>query len=540
MTRGKGRPIHHLAHPSSSSSSPPPPSPPSLSSSINAGPGSTDKDAASVRSDRPAPLTCGVYYWEVAILARGRDGFIGVGLAGPDVKLERLPGWDAGSYGYHGDDGHAFRGSGAGRPYGPTFGAGDVVGVLLNRAERTISFSKNGVDLGVAFVDVPADQPLHPSVGMRTPDEEVEGNFGGSPWRGADVVALVAGAAARAAGRVLGVASAPGPAADAAPPVPFWAAFGPGSPPPPLAALAAAAAAAGGADRASATAAALALDYCRHVGATRAAAALAAALAAAASGPPLGGGGGGAADASSALPASKVPASASAHIAAALTAAAAEAADPSAGPRAAVRAALESGQVAAARAASEAAAPGALAAVPAVSFALDVQAFVELVRAGDDGAAMAYGRAVLGRALATAAAVGQTTATAAARAPSPPLRWEEGAQPGAPHPLPPPPHPPQPATMDRASRELLEDALSLLAYADPAASPCGRLLSEGARAALADRVDAALRSAVGLPPAPALEVALRQAGAVWAALRAQGDADAALVSPNGMLGLSGG
>ena len=186
---------------------PPPPLP------LPPGPGSTDKDAASVRADRPAPPTCGVYYWEVTILARGRDGFIGVGLAGPDVKLERLPGWDAGSFGYHGDDGHAFRGSGAGRPYGPTFGAGDTVGVLLNRAERTISFTKNGTDLGVAFADVPADAPLHPCVGMRTPDEEVEANFGGSPWRGADVGALTAAAAARVAGRVAGVSlpDPPGP-----------------------------------------------------------------------------------------------------------------------------------------------------------------------------------------------------------------------------------------------------------------------------------------------------------------------------------------
>jgi hypothetical protein len=37
-----------------------------------------------------------------------------------------------------------------------------------------------------------------------------------------------------------------------------------------------------------------------------------------------------------------------------------------------------------------------------------------------------------------------------------------------------------------------------------------------------------------------LEVALRQAGAVWSTLKGLGDADAALVSPGGLLGLSGG
>ena len=40
--------------------------------------------------------------------------------------------------GYHGDDGNAFQGSGAGRPFGPTYGTGDVMGVLLNRSNRTI------------------------------------------------------------------------------------------------------------------------------------------------------------------------------------------------------------------------------------------------------------------------------------------------------------------------------------------------------------------------------------------------------------------
>ena len=46
------------------------------------------------------------------------------------------------------------------------------MGVLFNRVERCISFVKNGIDLGVAFADVPLEERLYPSVGMRTPDEE--------------------------------------------------------------------------------------------------------------------------------------------------------------------------------------------------------------------------------------------------------------------------------------------------------------------------------------------------------------------------------
>ena len=50
--------------------------------------------------------------------------------------------------------------------------AGDTVGALLNRTTRTISFIKNGLDLGAAFNNV-NESLLYPSVGMRTPEEEV-------------------------------------------------------------------------------------------------------------------------------------------------------------------------------------------------------------------------------------------------------------------------------------------------------------------------------------------------------------------------------
>ena len=64
----------------------------------------------------------------------------------------------------------------------PCPAAGDVVGVLLNRVDHTISFTKNGMDLGVAFRDV-REERLYPTVGMRTPDEEVLANFGSNSFR---------------------------------------------------------------------------------------------------------------------------------------------------------------------------------------------------------------------------------------------------------------------------------------------------------------------------------------------------------------------
>jgi len=141
------------------------------------GPGSDDRDAASIRSNVAIPVDCPVYYFEVEITNKGRDGYIGIGLSQNDVKLDRLPGWEPHSYGYHGDDGHVFNGRGTGRPYGPTYTTGDWIGVIFNRIDSTISFTKRGFKLGVAFKNVP-EKALYPTVGFRTPDEEIVVNFG--------------------------------------------------------------------------------------------------------------------------------------------------------------------------------------------------------------------------------------------------------------------------------------------------------------------------------------------------------------------------
>lgn len=38
------------------------------------GHGKTPKDAASVRATHPIPAACGIYYFEVKIVSKGRDG----------------------------------------------------------------------------------------------------------------------------------------------------------------------------------------------------------------------------------------------------------------------------------------------------------------------------------------------------------------------------------------------------------------------------------------------------------------------------------
>ena len=56
-----------------------------------------------------------------------------------------------------------------------------MIGCLLDRTRRTISYYKNGAELGVAFRDL-QEPRLHPCVGLRTVGEEVEANFGGKPF----------------------------------------------------------------------------------------------------------------------------------------------------------------------------------------------------------------------------------------------------------------------------------------------------------------------------------------------------------------------
>lgn len=145
------------------------------------GQGKTHRDAASVRADHPIPVSCGIYYFEAKIVNKGRDGYMGIGLSAQGVNLNRLPGWDKQSYGYHGDDGHSFCSSGTGQPYGPTFTTGDVVGCCVNLVDGSCFYTKNGVNIGIAFRELP-NIPLYPMVGLQTPGEEVYANFGQLPF----------------------------------------------------------------------------------------------------------------------------------------------------------------------------------------------------------------------------------------------------------------------------------------------------------------------------------------------------------------------
>lgn len=141
----------------------------------------TPDEAAAIRSDCPMLKEVGIYYYEVTILSRGKEGLIGVGFSGSKASLSRLPGWEADSWGYHGDDGFSFACTGGGKPYGPRFAAMDVIGCGVNFRTGTAFFTKNGIFLGDAFSNIKSDK-LFPTVGIKKLGEHLRVNFGQTPF----------------------------------------------------------------------------------------------------------------------------------------------------------------------------------------------------------------------------------------------------------------------------------------------------------------------------------------------------------------------
>lgn len=140
-----------------------------------------DHEAAAARADHPMPPQCGIYYFEVTIISKGKEGMIGVGFSGSKASLEKFPGWEPESWAYHGDDGKSFCCQSTGKAYGPTFTTGDVIGCGVNFMTACAFFTKNGVCQGNAFRDL-KDVNLYPSVGMKRPQAHLSVNFGQKPF----------------------------------------------------------------------------------------------------------------------------------------------------------------------------------------------------------------------------------------------------------------------------------------------------------------------------------------------------------------------
>ncbi|KAL2758711.1 hypothetical protein ACRALDRAFT_1061838 [Sodiomyces alcalophilus JCM 7366] len=140
-----------------------------------------EREAYAIRADHYIPPQCGLYYYEVTILAgKKEDTVIGVGFSGKSVALSRPPGWEPESYGYHGDDGLCYAAHIGGKTYGPSFSSQDVIGCGINFRTGCAFYTKNGVLLGTAFKDIKGK--FYPSVGLKRTGEHLCVNFGQLPF----------------------------------------------------------------------------------------------------------------------------------------------------------------------------------------------------------------------------------------------------------------------------------------------------------------------------------------------------------------------
>ncbi|KAF6139388.1 hypothetical protein GIB67_026230 [Kingdonia uniflora] len=133
-------------------------------------------DVGVVQANCAAPSRRLVYYFEIYVKNAGAKGQIAIGFTNEHFKMRRQPGWEANSYGYHGDDGLLYRGQGKGESFGPTFTAGDTIGGGINYGSQEFFFTKNGKLVGAFYKDVKG--ALFPTIAVHSQNEEVYVNFG--------------------------------------------------------------------------------------------------------------------------------------------------------------------------------------------------------------------------------------------------------------------------------------------------------------------------------------------------------------------------
>eukprot|EP00917_Polyrhabdina_sp_WS-2016_P014429 GHVP01031543.1.p1 GENE.GHVP01031543.1~~GHVP01031543.1.p1 ORF type:complete len:406 (+),score=87.75 GHVP01031543.1:2000-3217(+) len=134
--------------------------------------------AGMIRTNKPIDLASVFFYYEIKVHSRGISGNVAIGLSGRDVGLNRLPGWEPDSYGYHGDDGMVFGFDGGKETeYSTTFTEGDTIGCGICLLTNEVFFTKNSVYLGVAGKITIPENGIYAAIGMKTAGECVSASF---------------------------------------------------------------------------------------------------------------------------------------------------------------------------------------------------------------------------------------------------------------------------------------------------------------------------------------------------------------------------
>ncbi|PPD87054.1 hypothetical protein GOBAR_DD15998 [Gossypium barbadense] len=130
-------------------------------------------DVGVVQANKPAPVKCLLYYFEIYVKDAGAKGQIAIGFTNEGFKMRRQPGWEVNSCGYHGDDGLLYRGQGKGDAFGPTYTTGDTVGGGINYASQEFFFTKNGVLVGTVCKEKEMKGRLFPTIAVHSQNEEL-------------------------------------------------------------------------------------------------------------------------------------------------------------------------------------------------------------------------------------------------------------------------------------------------------------------------------------------------------------------------------
>eukprot|EP01114_Cavostelium_apophysatum_P004652 TRINITY_DN1498_c0_g2_i1.p1 TRINITY_DN1498_c0_g2~~TRINITY_DN1498_c0_g2_i1.p1 ORF type:complete len:1661 (-),score=558.77 TRINITY_DN1498_c0_g2_i1:26-5008(-) len=123
-------------------------------------------------------ITSGVHKWEVSIdhtQTLGPNCYIMIGVCEQHQQLTIYPGNDPSAVGwsyYGASPGYTYHNS-QNKVYGEPFGHGDIITVILNMDEETISFAKNGIDLGVAYNAGFSGKTLYPAICLYNPGDKV-------------------------------------------------------------------------------------------------------------------------------------------------------------------------------------------------------------------------------------------------------------------------------------------------------------------------------------------------------------------------------
>ena len=147
--------------------------------SVNSGPAilvSGNEMSASFRSNETwstilgtTPFCTGINYWELH-LDKSATSYLFIGVATRDADLTTFLGGDDNGWGFIGDRALYHKRTKV-KTYGERFSQGDTVGVTLNMDRGTLSFSKNGHDLGVAFEGLVGS--LYPAVAFYNQGQRV-------------------------------------------------------------------------------------------------------------------------------------------------------------------------------------------------------------------------------------------------------------------------------------------------------------------------------------------------------------------------------